>query len=612
MLRVKQTGSIPPDPSVDLLQEPTAQGARRIFIRFVLVAVGFNALIGLAVVGYHVYDSISDTHYRLEQTGDIYLSQARRLRAATPRVSDVELMRRASRLLDVPMALVDRKDKEVRATSHPGMHAALDVVYGGKLRRGMTVCIKRDLGVLSGGWVMGRFTADYDLIVVVTRTEEEEGLAMYMTIAAGIAGVAVGLSFLIMLTAANWMLHRPLTRLVNQLTGALARDVERRKQAEEHAVAARQEAERHLAFMNSLIDASEAVGIVAVDPEDRVQIFNWGAARILGYSADEVVGSMSLEQLRGRSAAGDGRSPLLHAGEDEERWVNRDGEDLLLYVNESAIRRADGEVEGKLVTFIDVTERRKLEAELQLQELQLIQSAKLATLGEMATGIAHEVNQPLNNIGLLSSRIRRRLDLHPLDSEERSFYTDKLEKIQSQVERAGKIIDHLRAFGRPTDTRLTSVSVRAPVDGVMVFLREQLTRRGIEVTVDLPASLPRVHADEARLEQVLMNLIVNARDALDQMDDDSARKHISITAQEGSLPTGEPALGIVIRDNGPGMPSEVVDRIFEPFFTTKEVGKGTGLGLSISYGLVRGFGGVLEVESAPGEGTTFTIQLRRA
>jgi PAS domain S-box-containing protein len=609
---VEQTGSIPPDPSVDLLQEPTARGARRIFVRFVLVAVGLNALIGLAVVAYNVYDSVTDTHYRLEETGEIYLRQARRFRAATPGATDVEVMRRASRLLDVPMVLVDKKGAKVRATSHPGMHAALDEVYGGRLRRGLTVRIEEDLGILSGGWVLGRFTADHDLIAVVTRTKEEEGLAMYMTIAAGIAGVAVGLSFLIMLTAANWMLHRPLTRLVNQLTGALARDVERRKQAEEHAVAARQEAERHLAFMNSLIDASEAVGIVAVDMEDMVQIFNWGAARILGYSAEEVVGRMTLVELRGRKGDGEGHSPLLHAGEDEEFWVNKEGEGLLLYVNDSSIRRGDGETEGKLVTFIDVTERRKLEAELQLQELQLIQSAKLATLGEMATGIAHEVNQPLNNIGLLSSRVRRRLNLHPLDGEERSFYDDKLDKIQSQVERAGKIIDHLRTFGRPTDTQLSSVDVRTPVDGVMVFLREQLKRRDIEVDIDLPASLPPVHADEARLEQVLMNLIVNARDALDQMDDDNAKKRITVTAQEGSLPSGEPALGIVIRDNGPGIPREVVDRIFEPFFTTKEVGKGTGLGLSISYGLVRGFGGVLEVESEPGEGTTFTIQLRRA
>jgi len=109
---------------------------------------------------------------------------------------------------------------------------------------------------------------------------------------------------------------------------------------------------------------------------------------------------------------------------------------------------------------------------------------------------------------------------------------------------------------------------------------------------------------------VLMNLIVNARDALDQMERDD-QKRLRIAAHETTLPSGGKGLGIEIADNGPGIESELVDRIFEPFFTTKEVGKGTGLGLSISYGLVRDFGGVLEVESEPGKGTTFTILLKR-
>jgi len=607
---VETEGPIKPLPTGDVLSEPTAAGARRIFMRFVLVAVGVNVLIGAAVVVYNVYDSLSDTHDRLEVIGEMHVGTTRRLKRASPDLTDEQVMRRASALLDVPMALFSTRGA-LRSATSPAIAGLLPQVFGGRPARGTRVDIGEELGQLSGAWVLARFTPRHDLLVVVRRLPEEEGLAVYMTIAAGITGLAIAVSFLIMLAAANWMLRRPLNRLVNQLTGALARDVQRRRQAEEVAVAARREAEKHLAFMNSLIDASEAVGIVAVDEEGLVQIFNWGAARILGHDAGQVVGRMTLEELRQRPGQGpDPRSPLLHPGEGEEFWVSRDGTQHLLYVNDSVIHDSSGAERGRLVTFIDVTEQRKLQAELQLNELQLIQSAKLATLGEMATGIAHELNQPLNNIGLLSSRVQRRLGLQPLDEEERSFYEDKLAKIQSQVERAGKIIDHLRAFGRPSDTQLASIDVRKPIEGVMVFLREQLVRHDIEIKIEIPPDTPRVHADEARLEQVLMNLIVNARDALDEVSREG--KQIRVGTRRARLPAGEAALGIEVADNGPGMPPEVVERIFEPFFSTKEVGKGTGLGLSISYGLVRDFGGVLEVESNEGQGTTFTVLLRQA
>jgi len=136
--------------------------------------------------------------------------------------------------------------------------------------------------------------------------------------------------------------------------------------------------------------------------------------------------------------------------------------------------------------------------------------------------------------------------------------------------------------------------------------------RDITVAIDVPDDLPRVEADEARLEQVLMNLILNARDALDEREGDEPEKEILIRARPVTLPGEEPGVSIEITDNGPGIPREVLDRVFEPFFTTKEVGKGTGLGLSISYGLVREFGGTLEVQSRPGEGSSFTVLLKAA
>jgi PAS domain S-box-containing protein len=594
------------------LQESTDSGAKRIFFRFVLVAVGVNALVGAAVVSYNVATSLNETEAFLGELGESQIRMTARLRG-DDKISDAELMARAAALLDTPMALFSREGGVLVHASDPAIARMIKQVWepDGLPRRGTQIRITDKLQHLSGAWTLGRLSERHDLLVVIPRLPEDEGLAVYMTIAAGLTGVGLAFAFIVMLAAANWMIRRPLSRLVKQLTGALARDVQRRKEAEETAVAARQEAEKHLAFMNSLIDASESVGIVAMDAQGMIQIFNWAAVRILGYSASEVVGRLTLDELRSKSLGGEElSSPLVHLDAGEEQWRDKQGQQHLLAINTSEIVDSDGTDRGHLITLVDVTERRKLEAELQLNELQLIQSAKLATLGEMATGIAHELNQPLNNIGLLSSRVLRRIGREDLGQEARSFYKDKLDKVSGQVERAGKIIDHLRAFGRPRAKELSSVQLRVPVDGVMVFLREQLHRRGIKVAIDLPGDLPQVEADEARLEQVLMNLIINARDALEELEEGRQRK-IMITARRCDL-DGAPGVNMQVRDTGPGIPHEVLDRIFEPFFTTKEVGKGTGLGLSISYGLVREFGGELAVESAMDEGTTFSIKLKEA
>jgi histidine kinase len=143
------------------------------------------------------------------------------------------------------------------------------------------------------------------------------------------------------------------------------------------------------------------------------------------------------------------------------------------------------------------------------------------------------------------------------------------------------------------------------------LLGEQLSGRGIEVVVDIPDGLPNVQADESQLEQVLINLLNNARDALSDSGVSPPSPRIRLKAEAEILPgDGELRICLHVQDNGPGMGDDVGRRVFEPFFTTKEVGKGTGLGLSISYSLVRGFGGTLAFRSRPGEGTTFSILLK--
>jgi len=298
---------------------------------------------------------------------------------------------------------------------------------------------------------------------------------------------------------------------------------------------------------------------------------------------------------------------LMSLQPGEEFVSDSQGVERLVAINYSDIEDVDGTTRGRLMVFIDITERKRLELELQLNEMQLAQSAKLAGLGEMATGVAHELNQPLNHIGLLASRVSRRLAKEGQDQE---FALEKLQKIQGQVQRAGKIIDQLRTFGRPSVQSITGFPLRRPVDSVLDLLGEQFRARGIDLRVEIPEGLPPVRADESQLEQVLINLLNNARDALSDDEAASAEPEVRLKGEAELLPgDGELRVCLHVSDNGPGMSDEVCRRVFEPFFSTKEVGQGTGLGLSISYGLVRGFGGTLAVRSKPGEGTTFSILL---
>jgi PAS domain S-box-containing protein len=594
-------------------QQSAAQGARPIFKRFILVAVGLNALVGLGVVAFDVADSIWTTRDFLRREGQLVTRITTRLRRDLSE-SDEALVRSAAELTGHPMALVSRGG-DITFSSSRDIPRIAPRIYGGKPTLGAVFTLSNALGELSGAWVLSPFSEKHDLLVVVTRRPEDEGLMEYMTTAAALTGLGLVVSFVIMLGAANWMLRRPLSSLVSELTRALTLDVHRRKLAEERAVAARMQAEEHLAFRENLIEASAQAGIVATDAEGLIQIFNHAAEGILGCTAAEVVGRLTLSELgtRCQPIRQPGAFPPIDVVQGEVLIVDQQGNEHLLDVKRNDIRDAQGNKRGLLMTFTDVTERRRLEVELQLNELRLVQSSKLATLGEMATGMAHELSQPLNNIELLATRLKRRLGGLKLSAEDQGFCEDKLSKVETQVERAGRIIDHLRAFGRERARTMSSVEVRESVEGVMVFLGEQLRVHGIEVELQLPDGLPQVVADEAQLEQVLMNLLVNARDALDEYPPSSSReKKITISAARTTLASGAPGVAISVTDTGPGIPREIRERVFDPFFTTKEVGKGTGLGLSISYGLVRDFGGTLEVESQVGQGTTFTIQLREA
>src|SRR5437899_1655619 len=260
-----------------------------------------------------------------------------------------------------------------------------------------------------------------------------------------------------------------------------------------------------------------------------------------------------------------------------------------------ASRKATIHIMGDLRETTAEMQRR--EQELRDKQEQLVQAGKLATLGELTTGVAHELNNPLNNMGLF---VGNAIDLIELGVSDKGRIVGELRRATQQVRKATEIISHLRTFGRAAAVSREPISLRQVIERARSLMQEQLRLREIEVTVDLGSEEPVVVGNPIQLEQVFINLLTNARDAMA----DSPRKAIRIS---GSV--GYAAVEVAFADTGHGIRPGLERRIFDPFFTTKEVGKGTGLGLSITYGIVKEHGGTISVVSHFNEGATFLIRL---
>ena len=255
-----------------------------------------------------------------------------------------------------------------------------------------------------------------------------------------------------------------------------------------------------------------------------------------------------------------------------------------------------------LLSTHDITDR--LEA-----EQKVVQAGKMATLGEMATGVAHELNQPLTVIKTASSFLMRKVSQQAeVDPE---ILATLAGEIDSHVDRASKIITHMRNFGRRTDLVLEQVAINEVLLAATEFFGRQLAQREIELVWDLEEQLPPIMAIPNLLEQVFTNLLLNARDAIEERAEKEPGAPRRITVKSWQEP---PLVFARISDTGAGVPKALLPRLFEPFFTTKRVGKGTGLGLSISYGLIKDFGGAILVENKnpkhdpDGSGAVFTLR----
>jgi C4-dicarboxylate-specific signal transduction histidine kinase len=238
------------------------------------------------------------------------------------------------------------------------------------------------------------------------------------------------------------------------------------------------------------------------------------------------------------------------------------------------------------------------EQELREKQDQLVQAAKLATLGELTTGVAHELNNPLNNIGLF---VGNAIDLLEMKIEDKPAILRELRNTMLQVRKATEIISHLRTFGRAAHISREPVAINEVILRSISLMQEQLRLRQIQLDLDLgEAEGPTVFGNAIRLEQVFINLLTNARDALAEAE----HKQISVSCRV----EGETAV-ILVQDTGTGIPEGLEERIFDPFFTTKQVGSGTGLGLSITYGIITDHEGTISVLKRSGRGAGFLIVL---
>src|SRR5882672_4712274 len=289
---------------------------------------------------------------------------------------------------------------------------------------------------------------------------------------------------------------------------------------------------------------------------------------------------------------GDQRKAMLHILVDYEKDRSRLARSNLRLEDS---RKAMIHIMGDLRETTAEMQRR--EQELRDKQEQLVQAGKLATLGELTTGVAHELNNPLNNIGLF---VGNAVDLIELAATDKRQIVGELGHAMQQVRKATEIISHLRTCGRAAPASREPMSLRLVIDRALSLMQEQLRLREIEVTVDLGQEESIVLGNSIQLEQVFINLLTNARDAVA----DSIRKAIRISRSVGSA-----SADLAFADTGHGIPPGLERRIFDPFFTTKEVGKGTGLGLSIAYGIIKEHGGTISVVSPPGEGATLLIHL---
>jgi PAS domain S-box-containing protein len=342
--------------------------------------------------------------------------------------------------------------------------------------------------------------------------------------------------------------------------------------------------ERLKDFSENIVESLN-VGVLAVDFGGAVESWNTQLEGLIGVPREEAVGrkledvlpSDLMAEITARS--GDERVSSLY----KFHMQNREGRNLVVNVSIAPLVGKSGDRIGRLILFDDVTQRMRLEE-------QVFQNEKLTSLGLLAAGVAHEVNTPLavisNYIQMLAKQLPSGDPRHQL-----------IEKVVKQTFRASEIVNNLLNFSRTGASEFTEVNLNAVVEEVLTLVAHPFRTGQVQVTRNLQQELPAVLGSTNKLQQVFLNLFLNARDAMPS----GGIVEIRTAAHNGSVE-------VEIIDTGGGIPRENLNRIFDPFFTTKSSGRGTGLGLSVSYGIVKEHAGKVDVRSTPGKGTSFRLE----
>jgi PAS domain S-box-containing protein len=349
-----------------------------------------------------------------------------------------------------------------------------------------------------------------------------------------------------------------------------------------------EELDRMREFSENILESLND-GLAVLNRDDRVVRWNRRLEEIYGVRHEDAVDrrideifqesfSDTLRAARRESPEGAAvyRVPVVTRHEPARR--------LLVNLATTPLRDSDGAIAGTILVLEDISSRVQLEEQLQISE-------KMASLGLLAAGVAHEVNTPLTGISSYTQML-----LQGAEPDDPS--TKVLEKIERQTFRAAKIVNGLLNLARPAQVDSGPVDVNGVINDVLSLLEHQLRTSSIQVRKELATTGPVVLGIEYKLQQVFLNLFLNARDAMPKGG------WLSIATRSGSH-----GATIEIADTGSGIPADYLSRIYDPFFTTKEIGKGTGLGLSITYGIVQEHGGTITCDSSVGQGTRFTLTL---
>jgi PAS domain S-box-containing protein len=357
--------------------------------------------------------------------------------------------------------------------------------------------------------------------------------------------------------------------------------------------------ERSNAFLQNLI-LSAVNGVIAADRKGKILFFNDVASDLLGYSVEEALNDLNIRDIY----PGDGAYEVMEKLRSEEYGnrgklisyfvdvASKNGATIPISLNASIVYEGGLEI-ATIGFFHDLRKELQLKEELEKTRIQLFQAEKMSSLGKLAAGVAHQLNNPLGGITLYAKLMMEDYELEEGARED-------LHRILKDAERGRDIVKELLEFTRQTRQLMRPNDINHAITRTLFLLENQALFQNIKIVTNLSSAIPPVYSDIQQLNHMFMNIILNSVQAMDGNGELTVKTYNS---------TNENWVCIEFSDTGPGIPKDVLPHVFEPFFTTKEEGQGTGLGLSLVYSIVENHGGNIKAWNTPGNGATFRIDL---